>query len=64
MYENGAMTGMYEERKKSFIKSASLVLGYGLYGDKTVQLLLCTFSLHLSRKWKGFPSKLSYFKTT
>ena len=62
MYENGAMAGVYEERKRSFIKSASLVLRYGLYGDKTVQLLLCT--LHLSRKWKGFPSEISYFKTT
>ena len=34
MYENGAMAGVYEERKESFIKSASLVLRYGLYGGQ------------------------------
>ena len=58
-YEGGAMAGVldYEERKRSFIKSAPLVLRYGLYGDKTVQLLLRTFSFHLNRKWKDFPQK-------
>ena len=35
-YEGGAMAGGldYEERKRSFIKSASLVLRYGLYGGQ------------------------------
>ena len=48
MYENGAMAGVYEERKKSFIKSASLVLRYGLYGGQDGPATTMYFFLFIS----------------